>query len=415
MRHREDNLVKTLGQILVVGVMIIVTTLIVPNKLMAGGPQALIMGAGTCVVTTVIAPSSYVQVEMLDQKLNAKISSSEQSLSSDIDSAEQSINDQINDAADRLNERLKKDDKAILEQLKRNAAAEQETMKLFAQQLRDIMVEAGAAEEKLRAERLFGKAWRIDSACCDPAAAEGIQVGKKTETKVSSESYSLLRGHNDTEYSTSGPNSFTAKMLEVEGEDITAEVLFPSGGVMGADDVAKAQRISEIVTNPAPTPTIPEHFLHNGPEIQAYQAQKKIKESRLIIPQKVFSNNLAAHSATVPLDGWAQNTYERMGGEGQPDGVVDGKMSPMSIINMQVDMRYANPNWAPDLQSTSEKQLLYEMAQMNAVSMEMQRRQLELLQQITLLLAQDQATRVNQEQDPVIRARYNQVINQGNR
>jgi hypothetical protein len=349
----------------------------------------------------VVAASSFSQVEAVSAKLSNKIAS-----------AERSINNQISTAADKLDRRIKNDDKSILDQLKRNAAANKEGTKRLAQQIRDLMVEAGAAEEKMRAERMFGKVWRMDNACSDPAAAEGLQVGKKAESKVSKESYQMLKEHNEHGYSSSGPNSFTAKLRDMKDEDIDAAILFPEGGVMGAEDIAKAQRISEVVTNPAPTPELPDR-MKNSPEGQAYEAQKKIKAGRLTVPQKVWSDFLAANSATVPLDGWAQDTYERMGGSGTPEGVKDGKMSPMSALDMQVDMRYANPNWAPDVFGASEENKLYEIAQMQAVNLEFQRRQHALLQQIALMLAQDQSARVNQEQDPIIRARYNQVLSKG--
>jgi hypothetical protein len=377
----------------------------------AGG--AMVMGAGTCVVTTVGGPiATAMSLAMTEESLAMNIETTEQSLSSDIDAAEQSINNQIKEVGDMLNDRIKNDDKSILDQLKRNGASQKESTKLLAQQIRDLLVEDSAAEEKMRAERMYGKLWRMDSACSDPEAAEGIQVGKKAERLVSTESYTLLKEHNEMGYSSSGPNSYIQAIRDVDSEEITAEVILPKDSVMGPDEVANAQLMGEMITNPSPTPNIPER-LSERPEAQAYEVQKKVKEARLAVPQKVFSDNIAAHAATVPLEGWAADTYERMGGTGNPEGVQDGKMSPMSLLNMQVDMRYANPNWSPDVFASSEKQALYELLNMNAVRMEIERRQLMLLQQIALLLAQDQSARVNQEQDPLIRARYNQLLSKG--
>ena len=287
---------------------------------------------------------------------------------------------------------------AIVDQLKRNGAADKEMTKKLGEQMRDLFVEFGNANARQRAEELFGEGFKPPDTCTNPDLSAQMQVGRKVERQTTAAMYGKLRHHNQGYHAVGG---FERKIKAKPMEEISAEFLLPANKTLTPEQVDKAKEMAEMITNPMPATKLPPGRL-NTPQGKSYEARIKIKEARLSVPQAVYAASTASYAPTLPLGEWVTNQYQDMGATGAPPEVVEGKVSAMALFEVLSSMRLANPNWDKKLQQGTEKWLLYEIARMNATQLEIQRRQLEYLQQIAMMLAQDQSEKTNQAMNPVL-------------
>lgn len=345
--------------------------LVVPGSLFGG---AIVKGSGVATIGGPIATTAEV----------AKVSSD--------------IRASIATSTNQIITKMHQGHSAIVDQLKRNGAADKEMTKKLGEQMRDLFVEFGNANARQRAEELFGSGFKPADTCTNPDLSAKIQVGRKVERQTSRAMYGQLRKHNQGYHAVGG---FERKIREKPMEEISAEYLLPPNNTLTPEQVDKAKEMAEMITNPMPATKLPPNRL-NTPQGKSYEARVKIKEAKLSVPQAVYAATTASYAPTLPLGEWVTNQYREMGATGTPPDVVDGKVSAMALFEVLSSMRLANPNWDKKLQQGTEKWLLYEIARMNATQLEIQRRQLEYLQQIAMMLAQDQSDKTNQTMNPVL-------------
>lgn len=197
----------------------------------------------------------------------------------------------------------------------------------------------------------------------------------------------------------------------VDLDDFDSTFFFPGNNVLNTNQQEQALFALRSIIDPFPNPELPSNF--NGDDL-GYESLRKAKYSRLVMPTSVLSEITSSYMPTIELDEWSKDLYARMGGEGDPPQLNDGKLSVMGYIDLMVKSRFANQDWfAGDegIHGKTESGILKEIAVMQALQTEMQRRQMRHMQQTAGLLAQGQASD-NREFDQALREMYRKVLRQ---
>lgn len=256
--------------------------------------------------------------------------------------------------------------------------------------LRDLLVGFGAAQERARAQDQFGELSRPNMACDGQELGAGIQVGKKAEKLVAADYLTRSAIHNlgidqkNEQLSRQWLNS-------LEEQRLSAESLMPTTGAFKTDEDLKAARdLTFVLTNPYPSPA----KAPTSAAASAYEAQRRLKQARLALPQKALSEIVAARAPVIELGAWAKDTWEKAGGEGEPMGVVNGKISATGLIDLLVDARFGNPNWYDSLNEMNSLGLQREQLHLQVAQMEMMRRTMRMLEMLVALEAQRAGTEI---------------------
>ena len=132
------------------------------------------------------------------------------------------------------------------------------------------------------------------------------------------------------------------------------------------------------------------------PSAQTYTAARKIHEGRLAVAMDVLNSHVATHAPTLPDDvtAWAKSQWQEAGGSGTPPGLVNGKMSEAGLFKLLSQMRLGNPNWFNQVTSATEAGLLREMVMMQAIQLELTRKNNDLLDRLGVVAALDYLTRM---------------------
>jgi hypothetical protein len=111
---------------------------------------------------------------------------------------------------------------------------------------------------------------------------------------------------------------------------------------------------------------------------------------------ETLNNHVAYHAPTLPDDvtSWAQNQWSEAGGSGTPPGIVNGKLSEAGLYKLLTQMRLGNPNWFTQITAATEAGLLRELVMMQAVQLELTRRNNDFLDRLTFLASLDYLTRM---------------------
>jgi hypothetical protein len=285
-------------------------------------------------------------------------------------------------------------------ELQKNRTSNENLVEFQTNSIRDMLVQMGSAKEKVEAERIFGPQSRFESLCVEPEIGGTIQAGDKAEKQVRAKLEEDIQDHNRTYRS---GKEVQEDIVQIPFENISSEYLFPSNKTLKKEGVKDAQNLSQLITNPNPTPGLSDADKKTKAG-ELYEVRRKMKESALIVPQLVFNKNIAAHSPSVPLGDQAIEMHKSMGGSGDPDelGIVGGNISPYAALDLMVNSRFSNPNWYAELGEKNETAMMRELLAMEAVSLELQRRQMELTQLMALMLAQEASGQIQENLDPNI-------------
>lgn len=249
------------------------------------------------------------------------------------------------------------------------------------------------AQQRSKTTEEFGPQAMFNSICDSPELAAGLQVGKNAAVKIKKTLQTEVSKYNSKWKSFKDIEKYnTSKKYE----DMDSSVLFPDQRTLTTKNLKRAKDLVEISTNPYPELVLTDRQkkTRKGKE---YENLKKIKKARISLSQEVYNAHIAVNSPTMSLGRWYKNSYKKITGSNEtPDAIVNGKVSPNAVLEMATDLRFANPNWYSDLAKKNYMAMERELLSMTAVRMEIEYRQLMLLQQIALLLAQDQAVKTNQ-------------------
>ena len=164
--------------------------------------------------------------------------------------------------------------------------------------------------------------------------------------------------------------------------------LLEPGITLTPEENARNVKVMEFITNSLP-PAILSDDLKQTSAGQNYEILKKNYETKQAIFQAVLTRYMTERAPTVGgLSKWAGGKWVDMGGSGTPPGVVDGLMSMDALRWLLANFRLASANYHEELLPTlNEAGLLRDIASSQAISLELQRKQVELLENISLMMA----------------------------
>ncbi|MDR2460837.1 MAG: hypothetical protein LBE38_08670 [Deltaproteobacteria bacterium] len=174
------------------------------------------------------------------------------------------------------------------------------------------------------------------------------------------------------------------------GKERAAQLIGNFGGpkTLTVEETGELSRFLESLSNPIPASELSEEQA-DTPGAKIYLTQKKDFESRQAIYQAVLAKVASLKIPTVEgLESWAIEKWNDMGGDGPPPGVTEGLMSQEALFWFLANMRLASANWHEEVIPTlPEAGLLRELVSMEAIQLELLRRQNETLESIELMLA----------------------------
>ncbi len=244
----------------------------------------------------------------------------------------------------------------------------------------------GVAAETMKAQDLYGKGAQPNGLCGASALGAGVQLSTQAQKEVQK---ALREKQGDYANNKDAiPLDYLRRILEENhlkrGE--TVEAFFPINTTLTAEDVSKAHEAVKTLTTPNPLPVITEGQ-KNTPAGQTYEASRKVHDARLALAAEVLNEHIAFHAPTLPDDvtTWATNQWNEAGGSGTPPGLVDGKLSEAGLYSLLSQMRMGNPNWFTHIASSTEAGLLRELALMQAMQVEQNRRNNALLSHMAVI------------------------------
>ena len=251
------------------------------------------------------------------------------------------------------------------------------------------------AGQATRSEDMYGKAAQPAGLCGASSLGAGVQLGAQASQQV----HQTMRGK-QLEYSNktdARPVEYLERLLQDEhpSEQEMADALFPLQETLTEEQVAQAHETIKSLANPRPLPMVTE-AQKASPSGQTYAAARTVHEGRLAMAMESLNSHVVYHAPSLPEDvaGWAQNQWKEAGGSGMPPGIVDGKMSEAGLFKLLSQMRIGNPNWFNQVTTATEAGLLREMMVMQAIQIELTRKNNELLDRLGVVVSLDFLTRM---------------------
>ena len=276
-----------------------------------------------------------------------------------------------------------------------------------ANEMRNLILGQMAAESKITNFKTTGEPSKAPFASYEENLKVSINAGNDTVTETLQ---SVRKNLEDFNKKFAGRKKSMDAIRKIPETVTSAENLFPSNNTLtneGEDEsgsLSNAMMMSYLITNPYPALEIDDDLkaTSHGKE---YDAIKKLQEANLALPQMAMSEIIANKTATYELEDWLKQMYTAMGKEGEPEGVVDGKISADATLDALTSIRYANPNWTLDIHTKSTQGLLRELLAMDSVTLEFMRRQTRLMQNIMALMAQSNAHKIASMNDDLQKLR----------
>ena len=243
-----------------------------------------------------------------------------------------------------------------LSQVGRSLAAEQKaTSQTIAsefghqnQVLRNLAVEKGIAQAKTRAAIDESPINQPENTCDAPTLGAGIQVGGESN-RILNQDLSARAFSHDIQYRRSADEQKT--IIAAPASVFGPPAMFPLDSTMTPAQMGDAATWADAVTAPAPLPALPAGAAVS-PATMRYAAALRVNAARLSVPQETLGLIASLHAPTINTGTWADDTWAAMTGSsssGKPPGEVNGKISDAALTRLQVNARYANPNWYVDI------------------------------------------------------------------
>ena len=252
-----------------------------------------------------------------------------------------------------------------------------------------------AASEAIKTEDLFGKASQPAGLCGASSVGAGMQLSARAGMQIQGAMRDRQR-----EYANrpgARPVEHLHRILDDDHPDSKAimDALFPLNHTLTEAQVVQAHEAIKTLANPRPLPVVTD-AQRDTPAGQIYAAARQIHDARLSLVAETLNSHVVYHAPTLPdeVAAWAQSQWSDAGGSGTPPGIVNGKLSEAGLFKLLSQMRLGNPNWFVQVTSATEAGLLREMVLMQAVQLELTRKNNELLDRIAFNAALDFMTRM---------------------
>lgn len=174
----------------------------------------------------------------------------------------------------------------------------------------------------------------------------------------------------------------------------------PTALTRNPTDDPHAQHYMEMLIDPTPTPVLPASQM-KSPAGQTYKALWQVQNARMDLARQVVAGSEALFKAAMPVPTSFNALFARAH-PGQTAPVYGGKISMASFMDALVESRFENKQWIDDIHKLDEKGLLLEIAQMQAIRLEIEYRNYLLNQQTANMQAADFAQRTKDTMSPAL-------------
>ncbi len=274
-----------------------------------------------------------------------------------------------------------------------------------------ILKGQAAASEAMKTEDMYGKASQPAGLCGASSVGAGLQLGAQAQADVHGAMRDKQREYGNREGAR--PVEFLERITDEEHPDAKAmtDAFYPLQDTLTEDQVADAHEAIKTLTNPRPLPVVTEDQ-KSTPAGQSYAAARLIHEGRISVVTETLNNHVVSHAPTLPdeVAAWAQNQWSEAGGSGTPPGLVNGKLSEAGLYKLLSQMRLGNPNWFVQVTSATEAGLLRELVMMQALQLELTRKNNELLDRIAVTASMDFLTRMEGTDGKAMTDLYSRMI-----
>ena len=316
-------------------------------------------------------------------------------------------------------------DAAIVEaagQIVQALQGQTEAMKIMSQGMFEAQLEAmkqmSMANLKTDLERKVDTNAQAENSCHARDGAAAYGVGRKAEggfrKELNRKSGEVADGKLQADVDVLLTNY--ERMRSLEGEDPAGDWMFPPNGLIPDENLKKAHEIIRQNLNPRPTPKISASLESSAAGKEALYLQQ-VKLSRLAVADDTLNAIVAAHSPLVDAGAVLEALQQSMG-----EDAVDvprnaaGRTSVMSYLDVWSRSRFGNPNWHQRLfQATDEIKLAREMAYMQAMQVELDRRNLEFQMRNAHLLSSILGILVEQTHNPLVHSALDPARSSGRR
>lgn len=270
-------------------------------------------------------------------------------------------------------------DSAIIKVGKVLSSGQQEQIasesKLLDAQTRDIekmFKQAFIARREARKQALFGQRGRALGACGQPGIGNGINVSNATAAQLQSK---LSKADINYRQNFSLPAARIKRLAGQKPPALQSGAILPPNGSITS--LKNARAFAHTVLEPKPPLNLPPSAQSTA-QGKRYKAALNTYNARMSLQNALVRQELLWHTPTAPLADWAKQAWQSQGHTGTPPGVVKGRISPMALETMQVNLRDANPAWYKHLYQENKIGVLRELALMRALSLRIQLQRLKL-------------------------------------
>jgi hypothetical protein len=296
--------------------------------------------------------------------------------------------------------------------LHQDLVAIREAILMTKDQLDSTMQQVDQDQAERATEKTYEPASQPETNCGNNQMGGGLQTSKQTTEQAAADIMEKIY-----ERKTRFKRPFDYRK-ELGGEDwpgppkaVTHFGVMTSGKTLTLPETKEAEQIIESMTNPIP-PQVISKDKEETLDGATYMVQLRNFEAKQALYQSVLAKRVSERAPTVEgLASWARGKWADMGAQGDPPGLIDGKMSQDALFWILANMRLSSANWHEEiLPQLPEAGLLRELASMQAVQLELSRKQNELLENIAMMMAMDGLDRLDGPERQALRAQFNRVI-----
>jgi hypothetical protein len=274
------------------------------------------------------------------------------------------------------------------------------------------------AADKNAAERDVEKTYEAGSqpetSCGLGEAGAGYQIGIKTLEIALDDIMEKLNGRGER-YKRPLDYQEELRSDAFPGPDRVSFLLGTTGGeaTLSLEETGDLTRLIESLTDPAPLPNLADE-LKNTPSGKIFETAKKDYLIRKALYQGIVVKKASKRAPVIEgLSLWAEEKWASMGGEGEAPYLRDGKLSEEAFFWYLSNMRLASANWHEEVLPTlPEAGLLRELVSMQAVELELIRRQSESLENLALILSLSALSDLDKGQREAVRLQYDRAAAQ---
>jgi hypothetical protein len=343
------------------------------------------------IATTMMIGSSVALAEDADNDVPA------------INAANQSITGAVDNAASTIDGTLKKLGDMISGEFKTQDELLGNLSKTQMQTLRDIVVAQEIAVAKQRAIETFGDQAK-DPICITDQLGQSVSTGRSnmSATVLTAGGNMESRSRNG-EGANKGSVAKVKDLLTVEEDKIRLDDIYPKHGTLTPEQKQLVTQINQHIIDPFPPNKISGR-VKEIPRGQKYEAMRLTYEKLKEAPRQAQSEILAMKTPDFPVNEWAKGAWADMDKSGTPEGTdpSTGNMSYDAFISLFVKSRIDNPKWYERFDTMNDSWQLRQINMNTAMLLEIQYRQMKLLEHAVELLAQHRAGEIDKEYGPLM-------------